>query len=110
MVRPLRTQKEITPKMSLTAARYVGYVGAAANWLIPTAAINNLRNKPASEIDVRMTSILSLYSLVFVRWAIAISPPNYLLCACHLTNSSAQLVTLGKYYFYASSQPSTLSK
>lgn len=77
--------------------RMVGYVGAAANWLIPIAGINNLRTQPANHIDPTMSGILAVYSLVFTRWAIAISPPNYPLLACHLTNSAAQLATLFKY-------------
>ena len=83
--------------VSPTATRYVGYVGAAANWLIPTAAIANLFRQPADQINAPMTCVLTLYSAVFFRWAIAISPPNYPLMLCHVANSSAQLATLAKY-------------
>ncbi len=82
---------------SPTATRYVGYVGAAANWLIPSAAIANLFRQPADQINAPMTCVLALYSCVFFRWAIAISPPNYPLMLCHVANSSAQVATLGKY-------------
>ena len=77
--------------------RMVGYVGAAANWLIPIAGINNLRTQPADHIDPMMSGILAVYSAIFTRWAIAISPPNYPLLACHITNSTAQFATLFKY-------------
>lgn len=82
------------------ATRFVGYIGAAANWLIPIAGLNNLRTQPAENIDPMMSGILAVYSLVFTRWAIAISPANYPLLACHLTNSAAQLATLGKYIVF----------
>jgi hypothetical protein len=81
--------------------RKVGYLGAAANWLIPIAAITNLYNQPAANVNPQMTGILAVYSCVFMRWAIAISPPNYPLLACHIANSTAQVATLGKYYLLA---------
>lgn len=83
--------------VSTNFVRYVGYVGAAANWLIPIAALKNVRDQPAGNIDPVMTSVLCLYSSVFVRWAIAIAPPNYPLFACHVTNASAQATNLVKY-------------
>jgi hypothetical protein len=42
-------------------------------------------------------SALAVYSLLFMRWAIAISPPNYPLLVCHIANETAQLVQLGRY-------------
>ena len=85
------------------ATRFVGYVGAAANWLIPIATINNVLNLPADNIDPVMTSILALYSSVFMRWALAIAPANYPLAACHVTNFSAQTMLLGKRFMFGSS-------
>ena len=32
-----------------------------------------------------------------MRWAIAISPPNYPLLVCHIANEAAQLTQLGRY-------------
>ena len=40
------------------------------------------------------------YSALFIRWSLAIFPPNYALCACHITNFSAQAVQFGRYYKY----------
>lgn len=80
--------------MSATAVRRFGYVGAAANWLIPLAAIVNLPTRKPSEIDPLMTGVLGTYSAVFVRWSIAISPPNYPLFLCHATNCVVQAATL----------------
>mmetsp|Transcript_39233 Transcript_39233/g.45622 ORF Transcript_39233/g.45622 Transcript_39233/m.45622 type:complete len:94 (+) Transcript_39233:46-327(+) len=83
--------------VSTNFVRGVGYVGAAANWLIPIAAVTNLMKQPASDINPQMTGILTLYSCVFMRWAIAINPANYPLLVCHVVNSTAQALTLGKY-------------
>lgn len=80
--------------------RFVGYVGAAANWTIPIAAMGNLYKQPATSIDPVMTSVLACYSMVFFRWSIAIAPPNYPLMLCHTANATLQLVNLGKYAAY----------
>ncbi|EPY33748.1 hypothetical protein STCU_02018 [Strigomonas culicis] len=82
--------------VSQNFVRYVGYLGAAANWLIPIAGIKNFPTRPYQEIDPVMTSILLVYSSIFCRWSIAISPANYPLLACHLTNSTVQAATLAK--------------
>lgn len=83
--------------VSQNTVRMVGYVGAAANWLIPIATVRNLVYQPAENIDPLMSTTLAIYSGVFIRWAIAISPANYPLCACHVTNATAQLLTALKY-------------
>lgn len=85
--------------VSPNAVRYVGYVGAAANWLIPIAAMSNLYYQPADSINPSMTAVLTAYSCIFFRWSIAISPPNYPLMACHIVNASAQAATGVKYAF-----------
>ena len=75
----------------------MGYVGAAANWLIPIAAMKNLYSQPVDAVNPSMTATLMCYSCVFFRWAIAISPPNYPLMACHTANATAQGFTLLKW-------------
>jgi hypothetical protein len=52
--------------------------------------------KDPSKINGPMTAALVTYSGLFIRWAIAISPPNYALCACHVTNFAAQTWHLGR--------------
>ena len=42
-------------------------------------------------------SALAVYSLLFMRWAIAITPANYPLLVCHIANEAAQLTQLGRY-------------
>jgi hypothetical protein len=71
--------------------QFVGLIGAVANWGIPAAAISHaISNKDASKIDPRMTSVLTVYSVLFMRWSLAISPPNYPLFLMHVTNIFAQ--------------------
>ena len=83
--------------VSPQTTRYIGYLGAAANWLIPIAALKNLQSQPVDAINPAMTTTLMFYSMVFWRWAIAISPANYPLMLCHTANASAQGLTLIKW-------------
>jgi hypothetical protein len=46
--------------------------------------------KDPAKINGPMTGALVAYSGLFIRWSIAISPPNYALCACHVVNFAAQ--------------------
>ncbi|KAI9917089.1 hypothetical protein PsorP6_018063 [Peronosclerospora sorghi] len=50
--------------------------------------------KPAEMISLNMTSALSVYSLIFMRFAWMVQPRNYLLLACHASNEVAQLYQL----------------
>jgi len=47
-----------------------------------------------------MTTALMFYSLVFMRFAWRVQPRNYLLFACHLTNSTAQSVQDARFVNY----------
>ena len=38
-----------------------------------------------------MTGVLAIYSATFMRYALAVSPKNYLLFACHFINTGSQL-------------------
>ncbi len=40
---------------------------------------------------------LAVYSLLFMRWALAVTPANYPLLVCHVSNEVVQLVQLGRY-------------
>jgi len=51
-----------------------------------------------------LSAALAVYSLLFARWSLAVSPANYPLLLCHISNEVIQLVQLGRY---ASAQPST---
>lgn len=85
--------------VSQNVVRMVGYAGAAANWLIPIAGIMNFPTRPLSDIDPVMTSVLCVYSLLFMRWSVSILPANYPLFLCHATNSTVQAATLGRWIF-----------
>ncbi|KAI0308961.1 mitochondrial pyruvate carrier, partial [Amylostereum chailletii] len=63
--------------------------GPVANWGLPLAALADL-TKDEEVISGTMTSALTGYSLVFMRFAWRVQPRNYLLFACHATNATAQ--------------------
>lgn len=65
--------------------------GPVANWGLPLAALTDLNTKGPEMISGPMTAALASYSLVFMRFAWRVQPRNYLLFACHLTNSTAQI-------------------
>lgn len=64
--------------------------GPVSNFGIPVAAVLDLKKDP-EYISGPMTGSLIVYSLVFMRYSLAISPTNYLLFGCHFVNECAQL-------------------
>ncbi|KAL1928236.1 hypothetical protein VTP01DRAFT_3152 [Rhizomucor pusillus] len=73
--------------------------GPVANWGIPLAAIADWKKDP-KYISGNMTLALCVYSGLFMRFALAVQPKNYLLFACHATNEVAQLVQGYRYLHY----------
>ncbi|RVE41122.1 hypothetical protein evm_014228 [Chilo suppressalis] len=73
--------------------------GPVANWGIPLAAIADTRKDP-SFISGKMTFALTLYSLMFMRFAWKVQPRNLLLFACHFTNVGAQLTQGTRFLNY----------
>lgn len=47
-----------------------------------------------------MTGALCIYSATFMRYALAVSPANYLLFACHFVNGGAQATQMYRYLNY----------
>ena len=47
-----------------------------------------------------MTGALACYSAVFMRYALAVSPKNYLLFGCHLINCTSQVTQGYRYLQY----------
>lgn len=47
-----------------------------------------------------MTGALVVYAATFMRYSLAITPKNYLLFACHLTNFGAQTTQGFRYLNY----------
>lgn len=64
--------------------------GPVSNFGIPLAAIYDLKKDPEL-ISGPMTLALVLYSGVFMKYALAVTPQNYLLFGCHVVNEAAQL-------------------
>lgn len=64
--------------------------GPASNFGIPIAAVMDTQKDP-NIISGRMTLALACYSAVFMRYAVAVTPKNYLLFGCHVVNFSAQI-------------------
>ncbi len=96
--------------------------GPVANWGLPIAAMADMKKSPEF-ISGKMTigksssflslymmidrlnliyliSALSLYSLLFMRFAWMVQPRNYLLLACHATNEACQLIQGGRFIQY----------
>ena len=74
--------------------------GPVANWGLVVAAVYDASFKGAEIIDVRMTGTLVCYSALFMRFAWAVQPRNYLLFACHTFNVTAQLNQLRRAINY----------
>ncbi|KAK9433989.1 hypothetical protein V1505DRAFT_360992 [Lipomyces doorenjongii] len=70
-----------------------------SNFGIPIAAVMDTKKDPIL-ISGPMTGSLILYSLVFMRYSMAITPKNYLLFGCHFVNECAQLTQGFRYLNY----------
>ncbi|KAI9217103.1 hypothetical protein BC828DRAFT_391996 [Blastocladiella britannica] len=64
--------------------------GPVANWGLPLAAFADMKKDP-DMISGKMTTALSIYSLLFMRFAWMVQPRNHLLLAVHVVNEGAQL-------------------
>jgi hypothetical protein len=73
--------------------------GPASNFGIPIAAVADMSKDPEL-ISGRMTGALTVYSAVFMRYALAVSPKNYLLFGCHFINCASQLTQGYRYLQY----------
>ena len=69
---------------------------------IPGAAVYDATMKGPEIIDMGMTLTLTGYSSLFMRFAWAVQPRNYLLFACHTFNVGAQLNQLRRAVEYKS--------
>ncbi|CCI41107.1 hypothetical protein ABG067_003005 [Albugo candida] len=76
-----------------TGPRTTHFWGPVANWGFVLAAIMDMK-KPPEMISVNMTMAMSVYSILFMRFAWMVQPRNYLLLACHGSNETAQLYQL----------------
>ncbi|KAL7270510.1 pyruvate transporter mpc1 [Rhizina undulata] len=74
--------------------------GPASNFGIPIAAVMDITGKDPEIISGKMTTALIIYSAVFMRYSVAVTPKNYLLFGCHLVNECAQLAQGYRYLNY----------
>ena len=68
-----------------------------SNFGIPIAAVMDTQKSPEL-ISGPMTGALTIYSATFMRYALAVTPANYLLFACHFINEGSQLTQAYRYY------------
>lgn len=73
--------------------------GPVANWGFVIAGLNDMRKSP-EVISERITGVLCIYSLLFMRFAYMVQPRNYLLLCCHGCNEIVQLTQLGRRLKY----------
>eukprot|EP00158_Paraphelidium_tribonemae_P000901 Partr_v1_DN23643_c0_g1_i2_m18845 putative Brain protein 44-like len=92
-------------RQRLTSPEFRSYLmsthfwGPVANWGLPLAAYADLQKSP-EYISGNMTVALSVYSLLFMRFAWVVQPRNLLLLSCHATNEAMQLTQLARYIQY----------
>ena len=77
----------------------VHFWGPAANWGLVLAAMLDM-NKPPEAISLNITGVLTVYSMLFMRFAWMVKPRNYLLLSCHASNTVAQSVQLSRRLTY----------
>ena len=72
--------------------------GPVANWGIVLSAVYDMSTKGPEKISGPLTMALSMYSMMFMRFALRVQPRNYLLFACHVCNTVVQAVQLYRKY------------
>ncbi|KAF8451504.1 hypothetical protein BGX38DRAFT_1182486 [Terfezia claveryi] len=85
--------------------------GPVSNFGIPVAAVMDTKKDPEI-ISGKMTGALVVYSAVFMRYALAVTPKNYLLFGCHFVNECAQLTQGYRYvnWWYYGSREKALAE
>eukprot|EP00884_Botryococcus_braunii_P001899 jgi/Botrbrau1/1170/Bobra.0162s0057.1 len=89
---------------SPTGLKTTHFWGPVANWGFVIAGLADTKKDP-SLISPNMTGAMCVYSLLFMRFALAIKPKNYLLFACHASNEAVQLNQFRRWYQWQSQQP-----
>jgi hypothetical protein len=74
--------------------------GPVSNFGIPIAAVLDITRKDPEIISGKMTTALVVYSAVFMRYSMAVTPKNYLLFGCHFVNEVAQIAQGYRYINY----------
>ncbi|MDC6274328.1 hypothetical protein PP714_10090 [Lacticaseibacillus paracasei] len=95
-----KLSQKIFNKQTLKYVFTTHFWGPVSNFGIPVAAVLDLRNKPEDTISGPMTVSLIAYSLVFMKYALAVTPKNYLLFGCHAIKTVAQTGQGLRYLHY----------
>lgn len=95
--------------MASASSRFINYMrqygmtthfwGPMANWGFVIAGLADMR-KPPEMISEKMTGVLCVYSLLFMRFSYMVQPRNYLLFACHFCNEVIQGTNLTRKLRY----------
>jgi len=86
---------------SETGPKTTHFWGPVANWGFVIAGLNDLATKEPSTISPKMTSVLCIYSALFMRFAWVIEPRNWILLSCHFSNECVQLNQLRRWGTWA---------
>ncbi|KAL9315267.1 hypothetical protein ACSQ67_016268 [Phaseolus vulgaris] len=70
--------------------------GPVANWGFVAAGLVDMK-KPPEMISGNMTTVMCVYSVLFMRFAWMVQPRNYLLLCCHASNEGVQLFQLSRW-------------
>ncbi|KAK9904213.1 hypothetical protein WJX75_006887 [Coccomyxa subellipsoidea] len=89
---------------SPTGPKTTHFWGPVANWGFVIAGLTDSQKSP-EVISPNMTGVMCVYSALFMRFAWAISPRNYILMACHAANETVQLNQLRRWYEWSSAHP-----
>jgi len=74
--------------------------GPVANWGLATSGMYDAALKGPEIINERMCATQVVYSGLFVRFAWAVQPRNYILASCHTANVLAQTNQLRRWALY----------
>ncbi|GAB2223671.1 hypothetical protein Droror1_Dr00004409 [Drosera rotundifolia] len=74
----------------------VHFWGPVANWGFVASGLADMK-KPPELISGNMTTVMCIYSALFMRFAWVVQPRNYLLLACHVSNECVQLYQLSRW-------------
>ena len=75
---------------SPVGVKTVHFWGPVFNWGFVLAALSDMGKSP-DMISGKMTAVLAVYSMLFMRFSYMVQPRNYLLLSCHFCNECAQL-------------------
>eukprot|EP00411_Alexandrium_monilatum_P038738 CAMPEP_0175414318 /NCGR_PEP_ID=MMETSP0095-20121207/43602_1 /TAXON_ID=311494 /ORGANISM="Alexandrium monilatum, Strain CCMP3105" /LENGTH=239 /DNA_ID=CAMNT_0016713375 /DNA_START=93 /DNA_END=812 /DNA_ORIENTATION=- len=82
---------------SATGPMTTHFWGPVANWGLAGSGMYDAALKGPEIINERMCAIQVVYSGLFVRFAWAVQPRNYILASCHTTNVLAQTNQLRRW-------------